>query len=237
MKILVICALIGLATAVDEYVPHHVDLLIRDGKQSSFPGSGVIVSLKHVLTVAINIKGFVEWEVTHGNQEFGRETLLSKNAFAHPNFDFSTMKHNLGIIVLPKSLKVTPATLPVRLPELNEDSPNVGDFGLVATYHGLGKKNGEKKLTYGPHQVVENALCEKIYPKIKSLPNFFCALENQFRVCGGTQGSGFLEDVHRKRTLGGILSIGELWDDCSTTNYLVYLRISPYAHWIRRNTS
>lgn len=91
-----------------EVVPYHVHMWVYDETDYSWPGSGVLITNKHVLTAAVNIYHFSQWDLGLGSANQRRlNVITSRSAFVHEQFDDTTDDNNVGIIVMPQSIEYT----------------------------------------------------------------------------------------------------------------------------------
>lgn len=87
-------------------VPYHVHMWVYDETDYSWPGSGVLISNKHVLTAAVNVFHFNRWDLGFGSaSQNDLKIVTSYNAFVHEQFDDATDDNNLGIVVIPEPLE------------------------------------------------------------------------------------------------------------------------------------
>lgn len=83
-------------------VPYHVHMWVHDETDDSWPGSGVLITNKHVLTAAVNIYHFNRWDLGFGNvKQSDLQKVTSYEAFVHEKFDDNTDDNNLGVVVVP----------------------------------------------------------------------------------------------------------------------------------------
>lgn len=89
-----------------DLVPYHVHMWVYDDFDYTWPGSGVLVTKSHVLTAAVNVHKYTRWDVGFGSpDQKGLKVITSRKAFVHEQFDETTNDNNLGIVVLPVSVK------------------------------------------------------------------------------------------------------------------------------------
>lgn len=87
-------------------VPYHVHMWVYDETDYSWPGSGVIITNKHVLTAAVNVFHFNRWDLGFGSaNQNGLKIVTSYNAFVHEHFDDATDDNNLGVVVMAEPLE------------------------------------------------------------------------------------------------------------------------------------
>jgi secreted trypsin-like serine protease len=88
--------------------PFHVHVTYLDNLSFGFFGGGVLISDQHVLTVASNIHGFVQWRLGFGSiTHVALESRVSTNAIQHPAYNPVTRLNDVGIIVLPAQILLT----------------------------------------------------------------------------------------------------------------------------------
>lgn len=88
--------------------PYYVHLWVYDPFMFKWPGSGVLVTQRHVLTAAINILNYNRWDLGFGGErQNSLQVITSFNGFVHENFNDTTDDNNLGLIVMPEPIKIT----------------------------------------------------------------------------------------------------------------------------------
>lgn len=71
--------------------------------------------------------------------------------------------------------------------------PKPSEIGTIAAFSYLtGAGPLSNNLEKGIQTIIESEACEEIYPHLKNLTrHYFCAFDEDFNLCGGTQGAAF----------------------------------------------
>lgn len=73
-----------------------------------WPGSGVLVTRRHVLTAAINVLNFNRWDLGFGSERQNNlQMITSFEGSVHEKFNDTTDDNNLGLIVMPEPVKTS----------------------------------------------------------------------------------------------------------------------------------
>ncbi|XP_053692196.1 trypsin-like [Sabethes cyaneus] len=189
---------------IADYVPHNAYILFMTEQMSGFFGGGSVISNRHILTAAQNIKGYSIWDIglgadsVFGNQQFYR----SRNALFHPQFNATTRQNDIGIVFLPNPVDISgpmvrriplPAAAgSFRLPLENEQGYVVG-FGNEKT-PGPGSF-----LMQGFQRVTGETRCRAIYQNQPT--DRFCAEDALVNACNGDIGAGFVSHINNRQVL------------------------------------
>ncbi|XP_058814353.1 brachyurin-like [Topomyia yanbarensis] len=218
---------------IADYVPHNAYILFMTDQLAGFFGGGSLISDRHILTAAQNIKGYSIWDVglggdsVFGNQKFYR----SVNALTHPQFNATTRDNDVGIIFLPFPIDISgPAIKPISLPSADETAilPLTNEQGYVVGF-GYEKEPGPNTvLMQGFQRVTSEPRCAQFYqPRAQER---FCAEDATANACNGDIGAGFVTHVRNRQVLMGIASA--IMQNCNTGTPTSYTRVKHYLDWI-----
>jgi len=219
----------------DDPVPYHVHMWVWDMYDETWPASGVLISRSHVLTAAVNVYHYKQWDLRFGGKrQKDLQSLTSYSGFVHDNFDDKTDDNNIGIIIAPKSIEFSANVQPIALPHQSEILPREGQIGTVAAFSYLSDFGPTStNLEFGRMTIMTASDCESVYPHIHGIvSHFFCARDMDFNVCGGAQGAGLVVRNENKDVLAGIVSFGNIWRDCSSKIPPGFVKIAEYVDWI-----
>lgn len=83
-------------------------MLVYDPLMYKWPGSGVLVTTRHVLTAAINVHNYNRWDLGFGSeQQSNLRIITSFYGFVHEEFNDTTDDNNVGLIVMPENIEIT----------------------------------------------------------------------------------------------------------------------------------
>lgn len=81
---------------------------VYDPFMYKWPGSGVLITKRHVLTAAINILNYNRWDLGFGSErQSNLQVITSFYGFVHEKFNDTTDDNNLGLIVMPEEIKIS----------------------------------------------------------------------------------------------------------------------------------
>uniref|UniRef100_A0A1B0DFY1 Uncharacterized protein n=1 Tax=Phlebotomus papatasi TaxID=29031 RepID=A0A1B0DFY1_PHLPP len=103
--------------------PYHAHILIRLNAQAQETrvGSGVLISMTHVLTTAQNCRNFGHWNVGVGN--VNRQQLqwsATTHSVVHQQFDPNTLNNNICIITLTQPFNPSANIQSITLPQASD---------------------------------------------------------------------------------------------------------------------
>lgn len=219
----------------DDPVPYHVHMWVWDMYDETWPASGVLISRSHVLTAAVNVYHYKQWDLRFGGKrQKDLQSMTSHKAIVHENFDDQSDDNNLGIIFAPTPIEFSTNIQAIALPSQSENIPRQGQTGTVSAFSYLSDFGPTStNLEYGRMTIMTSTDCELVYPHIHGIvTHFFCARDMEFNVCGGAQGAGLIVRDQNKDVLAGIVSFGNIWKDCSNRTPPGFVKVSEYADWI-----
>lgn len=114
----------------DDPVPYHVHMWVWDMYNETWPASGVLISNKHVLTAAVNVYHYKQFDLRFGGKrQKDLQSVTSYEAIVHENFDDSTDDNNLAIIIVSAQIEFNLNIQAIALPKQSEDIPRQGQIG------------------------------------------------------------------------------------------------------------
>ncbi|XP_019561146.3 inactive CLIP domain-containing serine protease A8-like [Aedes albopictus] len=201
-------------------------------------GGGTIISDRHILTTALIIDGFFQWDVGMGSNILSMLGFVtSRTATAHPQYNPVDRANDIGVITLPVSLVITANVAPIALPPLDSvyGYPFENEQGTIVGF-GFTDAAATVKPNYlmRAYQRVTNDIDCQIYPV--TAPNHFCAKDivEGGNLCNGDLGAGFITDVHGQQTITGVASM--IMDPCANSHPTAYTRVEAYRTWINTVT-
>ncbi|XP_001649266.2 chymotrypsin [Aedes aegypti] len=224
---------------IASYNPYNAYIVYTRTDGYGYFGGGTIISDRHILTAAINIFGFVKWDVGVGSNILSQlGTVTSYTATAHPLFNSANRANDIGVITLPVSLVITGNVAPIALPPLNVvvGFPFENEQGTVVGF-GFTDVAATVRPSYlmrAYQRVTSNTRCQQYYQI--TLPNHFCAEDTVegANVCNGDLGAGFITDVNGQQTVTGVASL--ITQACGYLYPAGYTRVEPYRAWINSIT-
>ncbi|XP_019561149.3 chymotrypsin-like [Aedes albopictus] len=219
--------------------PYNAYIVYKRADQYGYFGGGTIISDRHILTAAMNIYGFVQWDVGVGSNILTQlGTVVSYSAIAHPSFNSANRANDIGVITLPVSLVISSTVSPIALPPLytssgfpfeNEQGTVVG-FGFTDVAATIRPSN----LMISYQRVISNIRCQQHYQV--AIPNHFCSEDTaQYsNVCNGDLGAGFISYVNGVQSVTGVASM--ISQACGYIYPAAYTRVEPYRAWINSVT-
>lgn len=166
-----------------ESSPYHVNLLMRrDGVPDIFFGSGALISNRWIVTVAINVHQFNEWQIGIGSKELNNlKYFPGDKGIVHPEFNEEIWNNNIGLVRSRDLIIMNENIQPVTLPEpgILEPLPYENDPLKVT---GFGHKNeiGDQPthLQQSFQRAVSVQECLDNYGFLETLiSNFYCAID------------------------------------------------------------
>ncbi|XP_066980067.1 transmembrane protease serine 9-like [Macrobrachium rosenbergii] len=234
----------GIETGVNEF-PWQAGL-VRVGGVNPFCGASII-GRRHVLTAAHCTKAIQEYEwrvevlVGGHNTSSSSNTPLSarvpvESIIQHPNFDASTLRHDIALIQLATALDLDadPRLAPVCLP--TPEKRYAGAIAVVAGWGKLGEGGVQpQSLQKVSVPVMTNEECEFPY-KGAIFPESLCAgyPEGKRDACQGDSGGPLITEEGTRMVQIGVVSWGT---GCARQGRPgVYTRVSKYLDWIQSVT-
>lgn len=199
--------------------------------------SGVLVSADYVLTTARCVFGnfFVNVHVyphqLRDEFEENREIYRSKEVVMHPEFDGLSYKHDVALVKLPSTLKVSER--PYNFAILPNAAPATGTTGTAVGWGLFNfKDDNAAPLTHAQSMtLVTDTVCSATYPTIwgSEAAGRACIVRFSGTNCVGDSGAPwFVDDV-----VHGLLSFGEE-EACSSTSTPNGMQVVfDHITWIR----
>ncbi|XP_053203643.1 serine protease filzig-like [Panonychus citri] len=201
---------------------------------------GVIIGSQWVLTAGHCAPGwFGSLKVTLGDAS-DKQTVSVNQTFVHPNFNRSTLKHDIALLKLQKNIQFGDNIQPICLPESGEDELFYGRMGTVSGWGKL-EPNTKKlpdKLQVTQVPMIKYDKCQESYSEynkeVKIPESSLCAgfQEGGKDACFGDSGGPLMINMKGYWTLVGIVSNGI---KCAQPKLPgVYTRVSYYLEWIEK---
>ncbi|XP_062548985.1 chymotrypsin-like protease CTRL-1 [Armigeres subalbatus] len=215
--------------------PYNAYIVYTRADGYGYFGGGTIISDRHILTAALNILGFIRWDVGVGSNILSQlGTVTSNTATSHPSFNSATRANDIGVITLPVSLVITSSVAPIALPPLNQQLgyPFENEQGSVVGF-GFTDVAATVRPSYlmrAYQRVTTNARCQQYYQI--TLPLHFCAEDasGYANICNGDIGAGFITEVNGVQTVTGVASM--ITQSCGYLFPAGYTRVESYRSWI-----
>ncbi|XP_019561140.2 brachyurin-like [Aedes albopictus] len=219
--------------------PSNAYILYTRADTFGYFGGGTIISDRHILTAALNIVGFVRWDVGVGSNIFTQlGTVTSYTAQAHPSYNSANRANDIGVITLPVSLVISANVAPIALPPLNSAPgyPFENEQGTIVGFGftDLAATVRPSYLMRATQRVISNTRCQQYYQI--TVPSQFCAEDvvERSNVCNGDLGAGFISSINGQQTVTGIASL--ITQSCGNSYPAGYTRVESHRSWINSVT-
>ncbi|KAK7084715.1 hypothetical protein SK128_023621 [Halocaridina rubra] len=199
---------------------------------------GTLISQRWVLTAAhcVYRRLYVrlgEHDLQHKDKK--EIEMRVEKSFKYPDYDVSTIGHDIALLKLPKDVTYTRYIIPACLPGLNTIPPVKSKCVIT----GWGKEKdthifGTDVLKYARVPIVTKKACLDSYPDHPITGNQFCAgfKKGLADSCAGDSGGPLVCDDNGAWTIHGVTSFGE---GCgSHGKFGVYTKVRNYLKWIKK---
>ncbi|XP_031432890.1 transmembrane protease serine 9-like [Clupea harengus] len=227
-------------------LPWH--LLVREPHRAS----ASLLSDRWALTAASVVDGYDDQNFTlYGGivegQDNKRVIMVSEKVVVHPGFqkglsndEHTSYDNDIALIKLSSRVRLSPALLPVCLPERAEGPALEGKMGTVSGFGAWEKGRMSRKLRYAAIGEYSQEKCQKTpdHSQLKQpmafTRNMFCAGLDGSDTCQGDSGGALVQPMlgkgsHREPyRVKGIVSWGPA---CGSKTY--YTKVQNYLDWIR----
>ncbi|XP_044749825.1 uncharacterized protein LOC123310423 [Coccinella septempunctata] len=246
-----VVAAVGGEVALSEEFPHMALLGYGTETEKEWKCGGSLISLQHILTAAhclhsrdlgdVKFVRLGELDIASNKDIAEPQDYYVKRAFPHPDFDSTTMKHDIAILQLHDSIRVTSFVKPACL-FVERDIDEYSE--ITATGWGITEFAGEpsSKLIKVRLKIIGNEKCRQQYVKSGD----WSEIDDENQVCAGSADEGKIMDTCQGDSGGplqvtnytnskhymimGVTSFGKA---CGIVNSAgVYTRVSSYLSWI-----
>lgn len=169
-----------------------------------------------------------------------RQVVRSGDAKVHPDYDRDTVANDIGLLRLPRSLKLNKYVQIAKLPKREENNTYVGSLATIAGWGMVEDEHPTDLLQYINVTIISNQQCEQEWnDELKGnrkfmLDSFLCIDSKEGLPCGGDSG-GPLVLNNDTRTVVGIVSHG--FDaQCRIRVPDIFTRVSSFVDWIEKYT-
>ncbi|CAB3255777.1 unnamed protein product [Arctia plantaginis] len=148
---------------------------------------------------------------------YGGVRTESSFAVTHPNWTPVLARNDIAVIYLPNSISFSRYIAPVALP--SGDELNADFVGAIAIASGFGVTNDNDIAVDSPilnfvHlNVIENEICEMIYPLVVQSTNICTSDNNGGSTCRGDSGGPLVVERNGRSVIIGVTSFGSILDD------------------------
>ncbi|KAH8408528.1 hypothetical protein KR215_006979 [Drosophila sulfurigaster] len=242
------------AAAKQKQFPYQVALQVYFTNSGGEPSTcgGTIISPRWILTAAhclqepktvlqkiLVIAGAVN--LTTQNSPGSVQMWIKKSdTIVHPNYDRGTVAFDIGLIKLPRELKMSDSIRAAKLPKRNDKALYVGRTAIVSGWGLMAKQQTTDLLQHLTVKIISNKQCEQAWndqlkgDKKLMLNSFLCTDSSKGLPCLGDSGGPLVLD-DGSRTIVGIVSHG--YDGkCVIRVPDIFTRVSSFRNWIEKYT-
>lgn len=223
--------------------PWMASLFMHQGADTFFCG-GTLLTNEWILTAGHCVDGFDGIDVFLGahnvreQYEEGRVEQTAAEFFAHPDYNPSTIKNDIGLVRLPKPVNFTDTIRPICLPSYSEEDEKFA--GLDAPASGWGKPTDDATsispvLREVVTETITNLACKFELITI-SATNICISGKGGKSTCNGDSGGPLhliMDDGRYKQI--GITSFGLVFG-CELGLHAAFTRTTSYLEFIETNT-
>lgn len=245
-----VCGVSGVSSRItggSESAPHKYPwmaaLFMHQGSNTYFCG-GTILNEEWILTAGHCVDGFDAIDVFLGAHnvreasEEGRLEFAAADFFAHPEYNPSTIKNDIGLIRLPQAINFTDNIRPICLPSHSEEDEKFA--GLDTPASGWGKPTDDATaispvLREVVAHTITNLIC-KLELFTVTATNICISGKDGKSTCNGDSGGPlhtFTDDGRYKQI--GITSFGLVFG-CEKGFHAAFTRTSKYLQFIETHT-
>lgn len=216
--------------------------------------AGALISNRHILTAAhcvddnVPIKVFIGTDHFYEDHKDNPQTMVieTNKTWTHEKFSLPSAVYDIGVVELPKPLKISKAIQPIIISTRKNVEDDVNDLEVITAGFGYTKNFGgaSKRLHYARMKLISLDICKKSKEfYIEDLTeNHICMTTIRGQPCDGDSGAPVIST--KTRELIGIISFikdaenGEniYFNDCHAALPAVATRVSSYIHWISDTT-
>lgn len=169
-----------------------------------------------------------------------RQIVRSRDAKVHPDYDRDTVANDIGLLRLPRELKLNKYVQTAKLPKRQDNNTYVGQLATIAGWGLMAHEKPTDLLQYINVTIISNQQCEQEWnDELKGnrklmLDSFICINSTEGLPCRGDSG-GPLVLANNTRTVVGIVSHG--FDaQCQVRVPDIFTRVSSFLDWIEKHT-
>lgn len=242
------------AAAKPKQIPYQVALQCYFSNSGNDPNmcGGTIISKRWILTAAhclqernvTLLKVHVVAGVTnikYQNEPGSVEMWVKKSdTIVHHQYDRYTVAFDIGLIKLPRDLKMNANIQPAKLPKRNDKNTYLGRSAIASGWGLTAKQEPSDRLQFITLKIISNEQCEQDWnDKLKGekklmLNSFLCVDSTRGLPCRGDSG-GPLVLADNSRIIVGIVSHG-FDDSCRIKVPDIFTRVTSFVDWIEKYT-